>query len=467
MSRLEKLKTRLHSLYNFLSSVNPNYKKDSFISHFCFLAFEVIPFKQPDCLFIMISHTYGYGDLHNICKTTLFLEKIFTKSKIFLVPEQRIDEKTVKVCREYYLEHLIVTHHVLRSFLQKNMKCVIIESALPHGYNVGLPYIGHILVDEYNGWRLFDKHSVEHKSVEEYKQPNILKMSGGIGFTSNFPCVGMHFYKLEKYLENKTVLPQQPYYFAYNSDPSDSFSFRHLQRYINTILICEENNSVIFKFIILGVSKKRLSTIITLDEDCNIHYKNKIIPVILHDTLSHREVMNNIKNSNEPVFITGDQSMAEAIHYNKLFFYQRHQWKVEFYKNLCEFFNYICKTKKRKRDILDKHPFVAFMENNIGDGSFFLRRGGDRLCEKSAKELAHLLTTYREDIMTAKKICYTELKKLYNIEFYIKNVVQQFFYVGSEKFQKILCEFLTEIMSDCDKKKLHLLRKEIKSMELP
>jgi hypothetical protein len=462
MSRLEKLKTRLHSLYNFLSSVNPNYKKDSFISHFCFLAFEVIPFKQPDCLVIIIRHTYGYGDLHNICKTTILLEKIFTKSKIFLVPEQRIDEKTVRVCREYYLEHLITSNYILKSFLQKNMKCVIIESALPNGYHYDLPYIGHILVDEYNGWRLFNKYSVECVECKGFEK-NQLKMSGGIGFTKNFPCVGMHFYKLEKHLEDKTVPLRQPYYFAYNSDPGDSHSFRHLQRYINTILIYEENNSVIFRFIILGVSRKRLSTVFTLDEDCNIHYKNKIIPVILYDTLSHKEVMDNIKNSNEPVFITGDQSMAEAIHYNKLFFYQRHEWKVEFYKNLCEFFNHICKTKKRKRDILDKHPFVAFMENNIGDGSFFPRRGGDRLCEKSAKELAHLLSTYREDIMTAKKICYTELKKLYNIEFYIKNVIQQFFYVGSEK---ILCEFLTEIMSDCDKKKLHLLRKEIRSMEL-
>ena len=60
-----------------------------------------------------------------------------------------------------------------------------------------------------------------------------------------------------------------------------------------------------------------------------------------------------LRGSNSPVLITGDQSLAEAISYGKLFFYQTQPWKIDFYNKYREY----CRYKLPRNKIY--HRFLA------------------------------------------------------------------------------------------------------------
>lgn len=75
--------------------------------------------------------------------------------------------------------------------------------------------------------------------------------------------------------------------------------------------------------------------------NCTDHKINEEIVIYLVDFLHPVQFTYALKKSNDLVMITGDQSLSEAIKFNKLIIYQCQEWKIRLFEQYLIFVDFV------------------------------------------------------------------------------------------------------------------------------
>jgi hypothetical protein len=224
-------------------------------------------------------------------------------------------------------------------------------------------------------------------------------------------------------------------------------------------------------------------------------YKGKKILFRLWKSMTHDDLLYSLRKSCEPVFITGDQSLVEAISMDKLFFYQMMAWKTALYSNYCKFVRYILEPpvkvigRKRKRAASETYsnkrrrfrdsehtsfhvhrateyigisPLIALHELMIGDCSQTNHLGNRRI-EEESKVLGSLLRDHWDQIQRDKKNVYKKLKKYYDIRDSFRCVIK-FTSMSNMRIKQELKE-LTQMLLQAEPD-FHLLEERYQRLEI-
>lgn len=306
-----------------------------------------------------------------------------------------------------------------RGRLTKN---IVIQVATPNPF-IKFPNSQYIYIDEYNG----------HRSInfqEEFEKSGINIVSG-IGNNDLKDCSGIIFETFEneypsliKKYKNKIVDELDNYFFAYSS----SSSFSELKYFFETVIshykkstflivwqlgdreIIEFFSDIIDNFhnikIIKVIGNSTQEFIINNCEYCKI---NDDIVIYLVNFLHPTQFTYALKKSNDLVMITGDQSLSEAIKFNKLLIYQCQEWKTRLFEQYLIFVDFVLGKKsllfnfifqQYDKFITNKLPFIKVPKINI-----------DYLLDN--------LDTLKKEIMTVNTLLY----KNYNIEHVLLNQI--------------------------------------------
>jgi hypothetical protein len=95
----------------------------------------------------------------------------------------------------------------------------------------------------------------------------------------------------------------------------------------------------------------------TIIEDPDNHIK-----IYIETYMPHETVLSHMANSQEPILVTGDQSMSEAISLGKLFFYEMQEWKKELYTNFKEYCRFVLPRNTSLHCFLDKATRIDTLE---------------------------------------------------------------------------------------------------------
>jgi hypothetical protein len=173
--------------------------------------------------------------------------------------------------------------------------------------------------------------------------------------------------------------------------------------------------------------------------------------------MKHHDVKYCIRNSEEPVFITGDQSLVEAISFNKLFFYQMHYWKVSLFNSFFYLARYLFppeqKSRKRKRESFvryydgPKHqPYTEYVRLITGYGTpkNFI---SDRRVKEEARLIGTLLREKMDEIQRQKEVVYKTMRRYYDIERSLDCAIKRSVH-KNERTHRELKEMLVKLLQD-------------------
>ena len=249
-------------------------------------------------------------------------------------------------------------------------------------------------VDEYNGWRANDI-STKYLIVP------------GFGLQDNQLTSGINIYKNTEINIHKGFRNPN-YYFGYISE--EHAKTETLYKYLMYIILLNKNSgkkidivllipnpdieNIIFslnKGIYCDVDSENLSSSVpntskkitesTPSEllKLDIHFEGVYTPEIdvvvikdvsnniqitIHKYMQHDMVLSRMKNSQEPILVTGDQSMSEAISLGKLFFYELQDWKIDLYKNFLDYCKFVLPRNTALHYFLDNSSNVNTLSEN-------------------------------------------------------------------------------------------------------
>ena len=116
----------------------------------------------------------------------------------------------------------------------------------------------------------------------------------------------------------------------------------------------------------------KASNILDLDVNFQIKkgYRRKIIEdednhikIYIETQMPHSDVITHMKYSQEPILVTGDQSMSEAISLGKLFFYEMQEWKIELYSKFQEYMRFVSHRFTSLHYFMDKSSRLDTLDN--------------------------------------------------------------------------------------------------------
>jgi len=166
-------------------------------------------------------------------------------------------------------------------------------------------------------------------------------------------------------------------------------------------------------------------SIMGLTDEFSFEYEGRKISFVFFDYLPHQVMKYCIKTSEEPVFVTGDQSLIEAVSYDKLFMYQLHGWKTDLLNSFYHMARYLfpptaeSNTRKRLRSgsskVLD-NGFSCYLRQIIGgSASKYNGRMSKRKNDQEVEALVVHLKTHWDEIQRQKEIVYVMMKRHYDI----------------------------------------------------
>lgn len=389
---IDKIEKKYQSLFKYISFIgkSKNYGPKDFTQQYSFHLYEKLPIDDSNLtLFLEYRKSSGYGDLLSGYKTTQLFKKYFRKANIEIVTD---DPDLVLKHGDTYLKNIKHVNHVddfekevlWYKKLFPETKIILITIALDSQIDKSILYkhgIKNIYIDEYNGWRAGQQIASTKGHYDEYLIPGF-----GLNYESNIASCGIHILS-----DKKEETPTTPYYFAYASPAGEStaqndcipylyiyvMSLIHLKKTkIKFEIVCSDlmRHLNTFKYLLEGKHTELscLNPMLKEFTDCSkllcdekekkldfdltpfgLMDKINDIEIHIHKFLPHEQMLEKIKNSLSPILTTGDQSLAEAISYDKIFFYQIHSWK----SNLISKFKDYCKYQ-----LGEKNVFLQFIE---------------------------------------------------------------------------------------------------------
>lgn len=475
---LKNFSVELKEKFAYLKSFNRKLKKDVFMDQMKFMLYEKIN-KLPDVAVVELFVSYGQGDIHNALKTANILLSINQITYVSVSCHDTCKELVLTIAEQYGLQDIVFNRSELNEKITDKTNVVVFQIAVPDYKQTVKGNCTYVYVDEYNGER-FKYNCKYNKNTSLTKKNNIVYwLCGGIGISEGgLVTSGLTFGSNEIGLEINNLafytfqISSAKIYFAYNSDSCDfdsndprRYTLSHLKRYILSIVEMNKNCDQKIIFLILGISSERfiqmgIHEIMDQREiefypgyqTHEFNYKGKPIQFRFLNTVNHDTMLYCIKNSQEPVYITGDQSLTEAIDFDKLFFYQLMYWKTKLYDDYCKFIEFNVGKKeepvignKRKRsyiehvtnaaskrmrwekshyithhvfeahEMIDTSPLLAYHRLVIGKGTF-TNYTSDRRVYDEAKEIGCILRTHMDQIQKEKAIVYKKIKKYYDMK---------------------------------------------------
>jgi len=313
------------------------------------------------------------GDAIFAYKTALYIRHAFPRSQVYIL--------TNPTMKRWLISHTeinqigSVTDSLDGIFpwgWNSQRDLVILDVATPSGNHLDIRdrygrtiVPKYIHIDEYNGWRI--SHSTGCHAW----------MAAGVGFdNSGRLCGGIHTEKLPIFhlldLGARVLLNKLPgrFYIGYNSkgDTSDLANV-YLDNFFQIIVGYEKENTDDYNIVVVERNRDRWSTRkCFLERNCqtlekwNCHIEvhcggsiqdsrppkgiltrstSRRVRVLFLDSLCHSDMLWMMKKSEPLVLVSGDQSLAEAVTYDKIVVsYQRQPWKQDLVDNLVNFVSY-------------------------------------------------------------------------------------------------------------------------------
>jgi hypothetical protein len=299
-----------------------------------------------------------------------------------------------------------------------------------------------LYIDEYNGWRA-------PKMDSESESPFEITMIPGFGVGQDGSIrSGINIMR-----ECIDIVPKFPkeYYFGYISEYHTETET--LYKYLMYIILLNRNSMKKINIVLLipqanlneiqdslnygleidsaEVESKKESKI-SLPEsllDLDIHFQLKKtfnrtiiedeknhIKIYIESYLPHEDVISYMQGSQEPILVTGDQSMSEAISLGKLFFYEMQEWKRELYDNFREYCRFVLPRNTTLHYFMDKTSRVDTLETGQMD----------RVIEDLVKKTRHY------DLSGYMRTVSSEIKQNMNLMLDIVSAIKRMM-IGNEK----------------------------------
>jgi hypothetical protein len=259
---------------------------------------------------------------------------------------------------------------------------VTIMVALPRLYNYKeIRSKQYINVPEYN--------EVDHSTVDRCTE-NYKTIFTGFSKTSVSPIVSLTM--CTPILEVDVAIPFIPnglYHYAYNSvtvvgDRIDAYnSYYWLNRYLLFMESLYKQQNDTCTVLLYGNNDPNKVLMDVIDKDYNkVTFKNDLLPttlefypdgyailyygclrvVMCHYPVSHKRSVTLLANSQEPLFVTGDQTFTEALSVSKMFMYQQFTWK---YALVDAFINNINAYIKENASSINSEYIMEFFEKSM------------------------------------------------------------------------------------------------------
>lgn len=446
-------------------------------------------------IFVFCEDGCGYGDILFALKTFDFLQDYFENLYLVVESKSSpaIDKITsispVHQTRIVNLEELIQKSTKDLEFY--SMPKLILVVALP---NVNaessanlfseLPAWSLVFIDEYNGNRvnrlILKKGEVINKSldsrpvVDENKFQFRKNLISGIGmneflnysFTDSkqfIPSMGIHMgikhitpcatnkinkvsaasvkgkevKKLKYYLEDikfdihAESKESNGYYFAYNSHGSSEELNHFIECVVQFEAVKRKNDresegalgpSDINILIIGGYDPLLIKSSVLQERKVRLRYIEK---------LSHDDMVTAMSLSKPLIFVSGDQSFAEAcslykIKKSKIIFYQMQSWKRRLIDQFCTFSYTVTSCEALK-------SFQNLVYNQF-------RNSQSTINTEAVKSVLDLLTTKYDEIFQANTLVYEKLNQIFNIEYSLLTIIQHWMLHWHPEYQKIVSE---------------------------
>ena len=371
----------------------------------------------------------GFGDILFLNKIANILHRYIKQNKLNLMIIITFNNQYLKkfksvaspLIRKCYRPLDDINYELI--FRGRFTKNILIQVATPNPY-IKFANCQYIFIDEYNG----------HRSInfQQEFENNGIHIVSGIGNNHLKDCSGIIFETFEneygsliqKY-KNKIVSELDNYFFAYSS----SSSFSELKYFFEIVIshykkstflivwqlgdreIIEFFSDIIDNFhnvkIIKVMGNSTQEFIINNCEDCKI---NDDIVIYLVNFLHPIQFTYALKKSNDLVMITGDQSLSEAIKFNKLIIYQCQEGKIRLFEQYLIFVDFVL----GKKSLLYNFIIQQYDKFITSDCSFI-----KKVPKININYLLHNMDTLKKEIMTVNTLLY----KNYNIEHVLLNQI--------------------------------------------
>ncbi len=348
MDHVATVSQRTYDKFKSLSSTYPSYSVKKFIDQFNFLFYEHICINTKLlCIIIECGYSNGFGDIYIGLKITEALAQYFKNVNIIVTSNESVLIKAID--DDTYLNYkniTVISNDNLTQHLIDYKQYKIIMLTLALGSKIANDVLSEynitrIYIDEYNGWRALDRLNGMTYAGEENIEYDYHMIPGfGVDSKSSMATCGIN-------IDNKAhfdfALHYSDYHFGYVSDANGNLDhmLSHIYTFVSSVVLSKKLAFSVCEFVIVAnsVTPQQIRSLFEDKHICSIEFNFSDIEyyddheaTIFDDTnnisirhiklLSHDAMAKYMYNSLEPILVTGDQSLAEAISYKKLFFYQ-------------------------------------------------------------------------------------------------------------------------------------------------
>jgi hypothetical protein len=378
LNSLKEIRGKLLNTWSFINNTYPNITKSSFVSQYMTLLYKNVSINDDQITFFIIFQALdGFGDILMGIKIVQMIKKAFPKSKLVVHCSE------IEFVKNKIANHLNIIFHELYDTLYEyypdynDMKKTVTNTITKYKLAISLALenddyyenmkfkqneISILFVDEYNGWRISEmlkdiKNNANPDDIPfDYVFPtgfgtieNTDILASGITFIDSTRDICNTIDKIEVGLLNK--LDSFNFIYSANSKMDDIplflDDFKKSDNCSTFVIICKTTTKKMIQTLNNNNGKqKSLKSFSIIDNEYHFYGFKKIVNnrkdmiIYFKPRLSHNSMLKFIKRSLSPILVTGDQSMSEAISFNKDFWYQVMSWKKDLNNKLTEYLKF-------------------------------------------------------------------------------------------------------------------------------